>query len=157
MDDVFNYGNFLNKVDWLLTWDQPVDIQGVDARILTWEQAITLSELKLRKRIKMAWDNPRENINWEQIARWIPAHKIMVYVLIGYWSTEKEDLMRVMKLKELGISPFVMPYDKHEEYQKCFARWVNMKAIFRNVPWDLYYKNKFSKTGIMNETQETEA
>jgi hypothetical protein len=40
---------------------------------------------------------------------------------------------RVMKLKEYGISPFVMPYNKKDKYQRSFARWVNHKAIFKKI------------------------
>lgn len=43
-----------------------------------------------------------------------------------------------MKLKEYGISPFVMPFNKKNNYQKRFARWVNHKAIFKSVKWKDY-------------------
>lgn len=44
----------------------------------------------------------------------------------------------LMKLKELGVDPFVMPFNKKDPYQKKFARWVNMKAIFKTVKWGEY-------------------
>lgn len=62
----------------------------------------------------------------------VPAYKVMCYVLIGYWSTPEEDLYRVEKLRELGVDPFVMPFDKSDTYQRRFARWVNHKAIFKS-------------------------
>lgn len=46
--------------------------------------------------------------------------------------------MRVEKLRELKIDPFVMPYNKKDKYQKSFARWVNHKAIFKTVKWRDY-------------------
>jgi hypothetical protein len=60
------------------------------------------------------------------------------YVLIGYNTTESEDMDRVELLRNLGVNPFVMPYNKANNYQKKFARWVNHKAIFKSVKWENY-------------------
>jgi hypothetical protein len=79
------------------------------------------------------------------VAAGIPYHRMTFYVLIGFDTTPEQDLYRVMKLRKLGCHPFVMPYNKHDEYQKRFARWVNMKAIFKSVEWNDYnvgIKNK---------------
>jgi len=50
--------------------------------------------------------------------RYIPTYKIMCYVLIGFNTTEEEDLYRIHRLRELKIDPFVMPYNKNDRYQK---------------------------------------
>ncbi len=134
-------------------WNRPIDFcGGIDVRILTEEMCDALNSLNYRKnkdnstisKIKIAWDNPKENIipKLKEVIKLIKPYKLMCYVLIGYWSTHEQDLYRVNKLKELGIDPFVMPYDKNDEYQKKFARWVNMKAIFKSVGWrDYQHKN----------------
>lgn len=62
----------------------------------------------------------------------------MPYVLIGYWSTQEQDINRVMALRGIGVRPFVMPYNKKDYYQKRFARWVNHKAVFFSVRWEDY-------------------
>ena len=52
-------------------------------------------------------------------------------------STPEEDMYRVMHLVDkYKISPFVMPYNKFDPYQKKFARWVNNKIIFNKVAWE---------------------
>lgn len=131
------------SIKLLKKWNQHVSItQGIDVRILTEEMAKALLSLKYFKQIYMAWDNPRDDINWEKIIKWIPAYRIAVYVLIGYWSTPEEDLYRVEKLRSLKIDPFVMCFDKHNNYQKDFARWVNGKAIFKSIPWRIYKKSR---------------
>ena len=33
-----------------------------------------------------------------------------------------------------------MPYNKFDDYQKRFARWVNHRAIFKTVKWEDYGK-----------------
>lgn len=62
----------------------------------------------------------------------------MCYVLIGFNTSEEQDLYRIGKLRELKIDPFVMPYDKKNQYQKRLSRWCNMKAIFKTVKWEDY-------------------
>jgi len=140
--------NFFANPEWksaiqqLLKWDQPVNFHGIDARILTEEQSYFLNQLKHKKQIHIAWDNPKDNLvpRLKEITKWIKPYKLMCYVLIGYWSTPEEDLYRVEKLRELKIDPFVMPYDKSDPYQRNFARWVNHKAIWRTVKWEDYRK-----------------
>jgi hypothetical protein len=117
--------------------------QGLDIRLITPEMAQILSKVRLWKQIHFAFDN----IRLEQqlrigvktlIDNGVSKHKIMIYVLIGFDSTPEEDLYRVELLDGLGVSPFVMPYNKKEEYQRRFARWVNHKAIFKTVEWKNY-------------------
>jgi hypothetical protein len=72
----------------------------------------------------------------------IKAYRLFFYVLIGYNSTEEEDLYRVELLRGLGVDMFVMPYNKSDLYQMRFARWVNRKAIFKTVAWKDYKRSK---------------
>ena len=138
--------NFFANPEWekavnkLLEWEQPVNFHGIDVRILTEKQANYLNKLNHLKQIHIAWDNPKKDLlpKLKQITNWIKPYKLMCYVLIGYWSSEEEDLYRVRKLDEIGIDPFVMPYNKSDEYQRNFARWVNHKAVFRSCSWDEY-------------------
>lgn len=127
-----------DAINYLEKTNQPVDFQGIDARDLTKEQAKALLGLKHYKQIHMAWDNPKDDIDWAKIISWIKSYRIMVYVLIGYNTTKEEDLYRVETLRSYKLDPFVMPYDKFDSYQKRFARWVNHKAIFKSVKWEEY-------------------
>jgi hypothetical protein len=128
-------------VDLLDWWSQRVDIQqGVDVRRLDGEQCDALNRLRHQKQIKIAWDNPKEDLRpkLKEVTRQIKPYKLMCYVLIGFSSTPEQDLWRVETLRRLGIDPFVMPYNKKDPYQKAFARWVNHKAIFKTVKWEDY-------------------
>lgn len=139
--------SFFSNPDWqnVIYWlgDVPVDIQGIDVRLLTEEKCRALDGLRRwkNKQFKIAWDDPKDKSILPCIKKalqFIPARKLMCYVLIGYSSTEEEDLNRVEMLRSLGIDPFVMPFDKNDLYQKAFARWVNNKAIFKKVKWEDY-------------------
>jgi len=129
-----------NAVSFLGTY--PIDLQGVDARLLDKEKCEALNSLRYwrNKQIKIAWDDPKQDLEpkLREIIRIIKPYKLMCYVLIGFNSTETEDLYRVETLRNLGIDPFIMPYNKKDLYQKAFARWVNHKAIFKKVKWQDY-------------------
>ena len=140
--------NFFANPEWkwaaqdLIRIGQPVNLQGVDVRIMDEEQAYWLNKMKHAKQIHIAWDNPKEDVlpRIREMIKHVKPYKIMCYVLIGYWSTPEQDLMRVEKLREVGVDPFVMPFNKSDKYQKKFARWVNHKAIFKSVKWEDYGK-----------------
>lgn len=116
--------------------------QGLDLRLITDDMAHQLSQIKPWTQFHFAWDNLRDE---EAIRRGlgileangVAPYKCMVYVLIGFDTTEEEDYYRVMELRALGVDPFVMPYGK-TMYERRFARWVNHKAIFKSVEWKEY-------------------
>lgn len=119
---------------------QPVNFHGVQLETLNEHNAKYINKLKLHKQIKIAWDDPKDRPQekMRNLIKYIKAYKLMCYVLIGFNSTHEENLYRVMELKEIGIDPFAMPYDKSNDYQRHFTRWVNHKAVFKTVTWEEY-------------------
>lgn len=116
-----------------------VDIcQGVNVRIMTDEKAHWLNQMKHSKQIRIAWDNPEEE---EKVMRGIKIllkffkpYKIMCYVLVGFDTTMEEDLYRVYKLQELGLSPYVMTYNNRKDgYWSILERWCNTIPPVRKV------------------------
>lgn len=130
-----------NAVEYLQELNQPIDMQGFDIRIFNEEQGEALQSLKHEKSFKFAWDNPQDNLDdkIELLLDYIKPSKLMCYVLIGYWSSPEEDLMRVQHLwDKYRIHAFAMPYDKFDIYQRRFARWCNNKIIFKSCSWEDY-------------------
>ena len=136
----FSNPNWRDVISWL--GEMPVDIQGIDVRILTEEMVKALDGLRRwkNKQFKIAWDEGECDLTSKLkfVLRFIKPYKLMCYVLIGYYYSPDLDLHRVETLRNLGIDPFVMPYNKKDLYQRSFARWVNHKAIFKKVPWEDY-------------------
>lgn len=144
-NNFFAAPNWRESIQQLQIWNQPVDFaSGVDVRIMTKEMADALNSLKHYKQIHIAWDNPKEDLipKLREIIQWIKPYKIMCYVLIGFNTTEEQDLYRVETLRNLKIDPFVMPFNKKDKYQRAFARYVNHKAIFKSVKWTDYKKKE---------------
>lgn len=134
--EAFRYLNHVN---------QPVIFScGIDVRIFNSRQGMILKQLRLKRYFHIAWDNPKEDLreNIELLTKYVKKYKIVCYVLIGYWSTPEEDLYRVEELRKLGVEPFAMPYNKFDRYQRDFARWVNLKQLFKTISFKEYMDGK---------------
>lgn len=121
---------------------------GIDARIMDKEMATALNSLKHEKTIKFAWDNPKDDLreHLDLLTSVIKPYKLMCYVLIGFNSTEEEDLFRINTLwKEYKIVPFVMPFNKSDPYQKALGRWANRKWLFKSCSWEDYKKTNMKR------------
>jgi len=149
-NNFFANPNWKDSINYLDQWKQKIVFDsGIDVRIFEPEHAVFIKKYIRRPAgysVHSAWDNPKENLipKFKELIKHIPTYMLMVYVLIGYWSTEEEDLMRIHKLRELKIDPFVMPYNKFDNYQNKFARWVNRKEL-RNVTWKEYKYKEVKK------------
>lgn len=123
--------------------------QGLNIRIITDEQAEALASVHFRdmsgnnRTVHFAWDRINDE-KWihsgieRVIAAGIKPYQMMFYILIGYDTTPEEDMHRIEMLRDYGCLPFVMPYNKEDQYQKRLARWANHKAIFKSVPWEQF-------------------
>lgn len=129
-------------------------VQGLNIRIITQDQAELLSQCNYynskfkAKYLTFAWDKFQDGKIVKKgidicVNAGIPATKMQFFVLIGYDSTHEQNMHRIMTLKEWGCMPFVMPYNKSNQYQSKLARWVNHRATFKSCLWEEYsYKPK---------------
>lgn len=128
-------------VDYLINTGQKINLHGVDIRIMDEEQAFYLNKLRLWRRIHIAWDLPEIDLTnkIKEVIKYIKPWKIMCYVLVGFNSTIEQDLYRIERLREFGITPFVMPFRDYEgsqklsQYVKDLAQYVNKPQIFNKV------------------------
>lgn len=142
---LLNNNTFFDK-QWKETfeeiWDAKltvVDENGYDLRLMDGEKADALRKTKFQSKIHYAWDlmeNERQVINGLKIAP-----KGTVYVLIGYDTTEEEDIYRVQKIVELGHDPYIMPYHQSKA-EKRFKRFIDsfMWRKFKTIEeaWQSY-------------------
>jgi hypothetical protein len=121
--------------------------QGLDIRLLTPEMAEVLAGIRWYKFIRFAFDQYKDkdlimNNLVMMLNTGIDPNKLIVYVLIGFGSTFREDMERVELLRSLKVNPYVMVYnrdyvgmDGDSDYLKKFSTWVNYKALFKGVKW----------------------
>lgn len=105
--------------------------QGIDARMMTEEKAAALANTVHSAQIHTAWDRVSDETTVmggiKTMLNYMGARRIMTYMLIGHDSTEEEDLYRFRKLREMGITPYVMVFNKRKDspWLRHFPRWVN--------------------------------
>ena len=115
-----------------------VDInQGLDARLLTERKIEIIRRIKM-KYYHFAWDNPKdEDKILPKLKMFVDIVKpykknVVVYCLTNFNSSLDEDFHRIYTLRELGVSPYIMIYDKEHAdpiYLKI-QRWVNAPQLF---------------------------
>lgn len=117
--------------------------QGIDARLLTEENILLLKQIKI-KNIHFAWDNPKDE---EKIVPKLKMFKEMtgirdreaiVYMLVNFNSTFEEDLHRVYTIREIGMTPYTMIFEKEKTRKTDPVRrlqsWTNNKIIWYANP-----------------------
>jgi len=152
-NDFFGNVFWKDRIDEMLKFNLKINFsQGLNIRNLKPDQAAAIASVRFtnshntKKQVYFAWDDPRhEKLIHKGIRlcvdNGIKTTQMAFYVLIGYHSTEEEDLYRVEVLRDYGCDPYAMPYNKFDPYQKKFTRWVNHKAIFKSVEWKEYKGN----------------
>jgi hypothetical protein len=141
--------------------------QGINARFLTDESAEAIASVDYRaddmsvKRIYTAWDNlPEEDILMGGLERLVrygakPDH-IMVYILCGYWPSDKDfptwDRRRKL-LRDFGARPYPMPFVRTPKLVG-FQRWVvgaydkPSKRWPTGIPWEVWEANNYRAEGL---------
>ena len=113
--------------------------QGLDARFITPPIAEMLGKIKT-KMYHFAFDFMK---NEKAIVKGLKTfvdiakpdgRKCCVYVLTNYDTTFEEDIYRIRKLQELGLSPDVRVYRKNTAPQitRDLQRWCNNRFIYRS-------------------------
>jgi len=124
------------SIHWLINHGKPVVFHGVDARTVDEAEAKALLRLNHKKQIHIAWDDATVDMreHFSRMIEYIPKSKLMAYVLVGYDSTHECNEWRVREIHKLGMTPYVMPFNRGDLYQKRFQKWVNGHA-FKNIKW----------------------
>lgn len=126
--------------------------QGLDARMMTPEKAELLKRIRV-KEVHFAWDRyedkdiilPRLKMT-KRITEWRD-RDFIVYCIVGNKERRvtEEDLERIYTIRDIGMFPYVMIYNKTELPKghdlKKLQRYVNNKVIFKSCgSFDEYLK-----------------
>ena len=111
---------------------------GVDIRFMTEKKCEQLNRMNISM-LHFAWDN-YEFDTYEKFKRFRPLidldeRRLCAYVLTNFNTSHEQDLERIYKLKELGVTPYVMIFDKRTAPKKTrlLQRWCNNRFVFRAV------------------------
>jgi len=151
--------NFLMSPRWRENFQFLIDsglkasiCQGFDARLITREIASLISQNQhtfydenfSNHAIYTAWDRIGDETQVLQGIQFllgsgvIPRY-VRPFVLVGYNTTLEEDLYRFNKLRDLGVYPFIMPYDGRKHPLK---RWGQRPALYKSFPFIEYGKRR---------------
>ena len=111
-------------------WDEDltvIDENGYDLRLIDDKKALSLKKTKFQGKLHFAWDRMQDEaliIYGLQILRKHKMSGCRIYVLIGYDTTEKEDLHRCEIIKQYKQDPYIMPFNQSDK-EKTFKRFID--------------------------------
>lgn len=130
---LLNNNTFMDR-QWKETfeeiWDADltvIDENGYDLRLLDNEKAEALKRTRFEGKIHFAWDRMEDQhkiLVGLQILNKYKIHNTHIYVLIGYDTTEEEDIYRCQKIVDFGHDPYIMPFNQSKE-EKRFKRFID--------------------------------
>lgn len=119
-----------------------VDHNGYDVRLIDEEKAWYLARVKFHGYIHFAWDRMRDErkvLEGLAIARKYGLNKrahrgaSTVYILIGYDTTEDQDIYRCQGIVDAGFDPYILIYNRRKEPRQLrrFRRFINNTRYYR--------------------------
>jgi len=152
-NNILAYEDHIKELQKLKESKKRIDFtQGLDIRLINNDNAKLLYKIKMwpGKQIRFAFDDPRLESTIEEKLHILEKAgfkfgNMMFYVLIGFNTTESEDMSRINFLKKYRIDPYVMPYNKDDHYQKALHRWVNLKSVFWSKTWEEFLELRDSR------------
>lgn len=107
-----------------------IDENGYDLRLIDDEKAQALKNTKFLSRIHFAWDQMKDTDKILSGLEILKKNKTIkskdiVYLLIGYDTTEEEDIYRAQKINEFGLSIYPMPFVKNN-YTRAFRDFIRL-------------------------------
>ena len=129
--------------------------QGLDARLIDEQIAKRLAALRWLHPLRLACDHKSQMPEVERATRLLRAagvrpQRFSCYVLVR---DIPDALERVEFLRLLDISPFAQPYRDTRgtpitQEQRHFARWVNIKRLFKTVAWKDEARHRAALPGV---------
>ncbi len=119
--------------------------QGLDARLITPLTAELLADLRWKRFVRLSCDTSEMLPIVERAVAYlreagVARSRLWAYVLVRDVADAHR---RVLALWDMGVLPFAQPYrdldgGEPTQEQKTFARWVNLRPVFRSCSWEEY-------------------
>lgn len=151
-DNFFGYSQWKPALQELIDTGRSFKFkQGLDERLLTDEKCKMLFNSNYDGDMTFAFDNIADyeiiKSKLKLIRKYAPTKGIKFYVLVGFESTDAEDIANAFKRIELLMQykclPYIMRYQdknrtpwkdsKYKGLYVCMARWGNQPSIFKKM------------------------
>lgn len=147
--------NTFQDSQWLETfeeiWDADltiIDENGYDLRLINDEKAVALKRTKFQGKLHFAWDRMQDEALITEGLKVLRKYKFngcRTYVLIGYDTTEAEDIHRCEIIRQYKQDPYIMPYNQNKP-EKRFKRFIDtfMWRKYKTIKkaWQDYKKER---------------
>lgn len=148
-NNILGFPSYKQKLEFIR--DQGLKLcvtQGYDARLIDGGVANLIASIPHYnwrfddRAVYTAWDRLEDEERViEGIQHLIDAgvkpRKVIPYLIVGFNTTLDQDLYRFEKLREMGVYPFVMPYNNKPHPMK---RWGNRPALYKRMSFEEWHE-----------------
>ncbi len=147
-NNIFAYKNYKKVFDQIKKINKPVIFKdGMDFRLLTGDKVNELLSVKYDGDYMFAYDSVKDKTSIEkQIEKYkdkFPVWKLKFFVLVGFESSLKDDIYRVMYLKRNNCLAYIMRYENcyksiYKNFYTDLAAWVNQVDMFKKMTFEQF-------------------
>ncbi len=125
--------------------------QGLDIRLINDKNAEILSKLKISPCLRVAFDSINIESDFRKGIEILKSHeccRALVYVLVGFDSSQEDDIRRLDIIKELNQRPYVMRHDNCRgiRWYNDLSAWTNQQRFFMKYSFDYFCKLRHSRS-----------
>ncbi len=159
-NNIFAYKNYKNIFEQIRRINKPTCFkQGMDFRLLTEDKVKELLSIKYDGDYIFAYDSMNIKLIIEKqmnkFRKYFDNWKLKFFVLVGFNTSLKEDIFRIMYLKNNACLPYIMRYEKcydsiYKDFYTDIAAWCNQVFAFKKLNFEEFLYRRHTKQDRIN-------
>lgn len=156
-NNIFAYAGYKKIFEQIRRINKPTCFkQGMDFRLLTQDKVEELLSIKYDREYIFAYDSMNiRSIIEKQMNRFRKNFKdwsLKFFVLVGFDTNLKEDVFRILYLKNNLCLPYVMRYEncytsEYRDFYTDIAAWCNQVWAFKTYSFEQFLIKRYPKNG----------
>jgi hypothetical protein len=155
-NNILAYNNYDKVFDQIRKINKPTCFkQGMDFRLLNDDKVEQLKSIKYDGNYIFAYDSIKIRSiiekNMEKYRQNFSDWALKFFILVGFDSSLKEDIFRIMYLKNNKCLPYIMRFEncyisEYKDFYTDIASWVNQVFAFKKLTFEEFLYRRHTKT-----------
>jgi hypothetical protein len=159
-NNIMAYNNYKNVFEQIRKINKPTCFkQGMDFRLLNDDKVDQLLSFRYDGNYIFAYDSmkikPIIEKNMEKYRNRFSDWALKFFVLVGFDSSLRDDIFRIMYLKNNKCLPYIMRFEncytsEHKDFYTDIASWVNQVFAFKKLTFEEFLYRRHTKQERIN-------
>jgi hypothetical protein len=145
-NNIFSYGEYRNIFEQIRKINKLTHFRGgMDFRLLNKDKVDNLLSIRYEGNYMFAYDNLKERSEIEKqmlkYRKYFKDWSLKFFVLVGFDTSLKDDIFRIMYLKNNLCLPYIMRHEKcyiseYKDFYTDLAAWCNQVFVFKKMTFE---------------------